>query len=207
MTIWITKNEPIEYNYGLKLMDDAACNIILNNSPNIIFLLEHKDVFTTGVLSEEQKSPIDNIPLIQTNRGGKITYHGPGQRIIYPIIDLRRMQDIKKYISMLQDWIIASLKHFNINASILEGYPGVWVYDDGVYKKIASIGIRVKKWIAYHGIAVNVTNNMDYFNKIQACGIKDIKMISIKQLLANIELKDLDNALKVEYIKNMVTLS
>ena len=201
MTIWITKNELIEYNHGLKLMDDAARNIILNNSPNVIFLLEHSDVFTTGASSKEQKSPIDNIPLIQTNRGGKITYHGPGQRIIYPIIDLRDIRDIKKYIVTLQEWIIASLKHFKINALILEGYPGVWVYDNYNYKKIASIGIRVKKWVAYHGIAININNNMDYFNKIEACGIRDIQMISMAQLGINTSLEEFDDILKVEYIK------
>jgi lipoyl(octanoyl) transferase len=204
MTIWIHKKEPIEYNLGLNLMDDAVEDIIKNNSQNVIFLLEHKDVFTTGASSKDQKSPIDNIPLIKTNRGGKITYHGPGQRIIYPIIDLRKMQDIKKYVSMLQDWIIASLEYFDIASCKIDGYPGVWTFHNGSYKKIASIGIRARKWISYHGIAININNTMEYFKKIEACGINDIQMISMSEHGLKINLEEFDSILKIEYTKRVL---
>lgn len=199
MTIWVYRKELIDYTEGLDLMHKAVEDVMNNFVENTIFLLEHRDVFTVGASLQNQESPDPSIPLIHSSRGGKITYHGPGQRVIYPIIDLRNMRDIKKYVDLLQEWIIISLNYFDIHAFKLQGYPGVWVLHEGIYKKIASIGIKVRRWVAYHGVAININNNIINFNKISPCGIEGVQITYASQFNKSITLESFDAILKCTY--------
>ena len=157
--------------------------------------------------SKESEILDKSIKIIKTNRGGKITYHGPGQLICYFVIDLKkRKKDIRKFISTIEKTIISTLKHFNIEAIADKKNIGIWYKDKSELKKIAAIGVRVKKWIAYHGFSINFNNNLDYFNKIIPCGIKDKKVISINQI-SKINYTDFVKILEKQLLKNLSLLN
>ena len=149
--------------------------------------------------ASKQKS----IPLVYTGRGGKLTYHGEGQRVIYPILDLSsegRQKDLRLYIRMLEEWIIKSLLHLGVRAFTIDGMVGIWVQDNGLPAKIASIGVRVKKWVTYHGIAVNISTDLSMFSSITPCGLTDARMISLKKLGVNVTLNEFDSIIKEEFV-------
>jgi len=156
-----------------------------------LLLLEHPPTFTMGrrgklehLLMDHNELVTNSIHFQTIGRGGDITYHGPGQLVVYPIFDLSNYnKDIHKYLRNLEDVIIATLKNFSIRGERNKAYTGVWVNGE----KLASIGIGVKKWISYHGFALNVNTDLSYFEKIVPCGIKDVKVTSIKKLLGNEE--------------------
>lgn len=164
---------------------EKALDDVITGHEEVLFLNELDDVYTAGTSANAATDYFNkNIPLVETGRGGQITYHGPGQIVAYPIIDLKtREQDLKKYISDLQDWIINTLDHFNIKGFKTEDV-GVWVKDDlGNIKKIAAIGIRVRKWVTFHGIALNVNPDLEKFNGIIPCGISTHGVTSMAKIL------------------------
>ena len=205
MTQWLTFKGLTDYNAAEILMNEYVDKVINYETENTILLLEHNEVYTFGVSTQEGEVLNNNtdIPIVSTNRGGRVTYHGPGQRIIYPIIDLRKDQDIKKFVRNLQNWIVATLQQLGVETELIENSPGVWVYNNfsGQYSKIASLGIRLKKWITYHGIAVNICPNLLRFNDIVSCGIKNLSVTSLKILNKSCTFDEFDIALKGEYEK------
>ncbi|MCL2567801.1 MAG: lipoyl(octanoyl) transferase LipB [Alphaproteobacteria bacterium] len=201
-TLWETSLQPIHYLEALTKMENYVASIIEANAPNKIWLLEHFDVYTGG--SSANAADIINtsgIEVINTNRGGKFTYHGLGQRIIYPMISLNEFRDIRLYIASLEDWIIAALQEFNVDAFKKDGMIGIWTTESGVDKKIAAIGVRVKKWVAYHGIAININPDLSKFFGIVPCGISNFGITSLQELKKNVSLSEFDNTLKINFNK------
>lgn len=188
------------YSYAARLMDQHVHDMIYNGALEKILLLEHDDVYTAGTgASYADLLNAQNIPVIDTGRGGKFTYHGPGQRIIYPMLNLSsptRAKDLKKYVFDLERWIIATLQEFNIDAFIVEDRVGIWVLDHGSEKKIASIGVRVKKWVTYHGIAVNINTDLKKFDGIIPCGLKNYGVTSLQSVEKTVDFLNFDVILK-----------
>ena len=154
-------------------MEERLEQIFSNKENELIWTLEHEEIYTAGT-SYNEKDIIDkSIKIIETNRGGKITCHGPGQLIFYFVLDLRNKKDIRKFINSIENSIIETLKTFDIETFSDKDNIGIWYNENGKVKKVAAIGVRVKKWIAYHGFAININNNLDQYKKIVPCGIKD----------------------------------
>lgn len=197
MIIWEKISDPIDYNEMLKLMENRVQEVINEKSPDTIFLLHHKDVYTAGTSAKENELLDPFLPIIHTGRGGKFTYHGPGQRIIYPIINLsNREKDLRLYIKSLEHWIINTLAELGVKAYLVPDRIGIWVMGPKGEAKIGAIGVRVKKWVAYHGIAVNVSTDLTKFNGIIPCGINDAFVTSLEELGVQIKLEEFDELLQ-----------
>ena len=188
MNIEIKKSiKPIKYENAIYLLEKRLKEIHLKKSNELIWILEHKKVFTGGTSYKESEIIDKSIKLIKTNRGGKITYHGPGQLIFYFVIDLnQRGRNIRKLITSVENTIIKTLKEFKINTYADRENIGIWykrnLNNIAHLEKVAAIGIKVKKWIAFHGFAINISNNLDVYNKIIPCGIKERKVTNLMQI-------------------------
>lgn len=206
MVKWITLPGLVDYQEGIKTMEDQLDRVINSMQPDTIFLLEHKEVYTAGTSHnvEELLKP-DLFPVIYTGRGGKFTYHGPGQRIIYPIINLNntdKVKDLKLYITQLEKWIILTLAELGVHAFTIQGKVGIWVKNSrNIESKIGAIGIRVRKWVTYHGIAVNISPNLDNYSGITPCGINDFPITSLEDMGINISMTEFDIILKKKFIE------
>ena len=190
MKIRIKKSiKPIKYENAISLLEERLDEIIEKRGDELIWTLEHKDVYTAGVSYKNNELLDKSIKLVKTNRGGKITHHGPGQLVFYFVIDLnKRDRNIRKLITSVENTIIDTLKEFKINVFADRKNIGIWhkrkIDNKTKFEKIAAIGIKVKKWIAYHGFSINISNNLDAYKKIIPCGIKDkevTNLISIKK--------------------------
>ena len=184
MNIEIKKSiKPIKYADAIKFLQERLLNISKNKKSNLIWILEHEETYTAGTSYKEEEILNKSIDLIKTNRGGKITYHGPGQLICYFVIDLKKRQkDIRKFINIIEKTIIESLSEFNIKSFGDKKNIGIWVNDKTDIKKIAAIGIRVSKWIAYHGFAINIKNDLSKYKNIIPCGISDRGVTNLKEI-------------------------
>ena len=190
MMIEIKKSiKPIKYENAIYLLEKRLNEMIQKKSNELIWILEHKEVYTAGVSYNKNELLDKSIKLVKTNRGGKITYHGPGQLVFYFVIDLnKRDRNIRKLITSVENTIIDTLKEFKINVFADRKNIGIWhkskIENKIKFEKIAAIGIKVKKWIAYHGFSINISNNLDAYKKIIPCGIKNkevTNLISIKK--------------------------
>ena len=190
MMIRIKKSiKPIKYENAISLLEERLNEIVEKRGDELIWILEHKDVYTAGVSYKNNELLDKSIKLVKTNRGGKITYHGPGQLVFYFVIDLnKRDRNIRKLITSVENTIIDTLKEFKINVFADRKNIGIWYkrkFNNRIkFEKVAAIGIKVKKWIAYHGFSINISNNLDAYKKIIPCGIKDkevTNLISIKK--------------------------
>ena len=200
MNIEIKKSlKPIKYLKAIKYLEQRLSKVYQKEAKELIWTLEHEEVFTAGSSTNENEILDKSINIIKTNRGGKITYHNPGQLICYFVIDLKNIKrDIRNFISIIEKTIIETLKEFNIDTFADKENIGIWYKDkNNKIKKVAAIGIRVSKWIAYHGFAINIENNLKNYNKIIPCGIKDKGIINLmqikKQKYKNIKKKLIEN--------------
>ena len=184
MNIEIKKSKkPIKYEYAIKLMEKRLLDINQNNSKELIWTLEHDDIFTAGTSYNENEIIDKSIDIVKTNRGGKITYHGPGQLICYFVIDLKkRNKDIRKFISMIEKTIIETIRSYKIDTFADKKNIGIWYNENDKIKKVAAIGIRVSKWIAYHGFSINIHNNLEKYKSIIPCGIKNKGITSLAEI-------------------------
>ena len=204
MPEWITLPGLTPYNEALELMEHRLHNVIETAKDETVFLLEHPDVYTAGTSYSDTELLDNKIPVIYTGRGGKFTYHGPGQRVIYPILDLRkpgRTRDIKLYVRNLEQWIINTLLQLGLKAYTIKDMVGIWILHDDIPSKIAAIGVRVKKWVTYHGIAVNITTNLENYSGIIPCGIENFPVTSLNKLGVEISMQDFGSILKEEFKK------
>ena len=206
MIQFITLPKISDYTEVLQLMEDRVALVINKSESEVVYLLEHDNVYTAGLSASpsELLNIQNNIPVIYTGRGGKFTYHGIGQRVIYPILDLSSQKcgrDIKNYVSMLEQWIINVLNNLDVKAYILDGLVGIWVKYRGKDAKIAAIGVRVKKWVAYHGIALNIFTDLDKFSAIIPCGLSNFTVTSLEQIGIKIPIDYLDQIIKQEFNK------
>ncbi len=201
MNIEIKKSKkPQKYENALELMEKRLSEINDGIKPELIWTLEHEEVYTAGTSFKENEILDNSIKIHKTNRGGKITYHGPGQLICYFVIDLRkRNKDIRKFINIIENSIIDTLSHFNIKTFADKKNIGIWYKKNSDIKKVGAIGIKVKKWIAYHGFSINVHTDIKKYDAIIPCGIKDKGVTTLKQI------KDQDyKNLKKILIKNFI---
>jgi len=204
MSIEIKKSEkPVIYDDAKKMMEERLSNVDLNKSNELIWTLEHPDIYTAGTSYSESDILDKSIKILETNRGGKITYHGPGQLICYFVIDLKkRKKDIRNFISIIEKTIIETLNFFNIKSFADKENIGIWYNDNKKIKKVAAIGVRISKWIAYHGFSINICNNLEKYNAIIPCGIKDKGVINLKQIKDQ-DYKELDKKLVEIFISNL----
>ena len=184
MNIEIKKSiKPVKYDVAIKLLEERLLDINNNKRGDLIWILEHEEVYTAGSSSKEDEILNKNIKLIKTNRGGKITYHGPGQLICYFVINLKqRQKNIRKLIISIEKTIIESLSEFNIETFADRKNIGIWVNDKTKVKKVAAIGVRVSKWIAYHGFAINIDTDLTKYQAIIPCGIIDKGVTNLKKI-------------------------
>ena len=184
MNIEIKKSiKPIKYADAIEFLEERLKNINDNKKNDLIWILEHEEIYTAGTSYKEEEVLNKDIDLIKTNRGGKITYHGPGQLICYFAIDLKqRHKNIRKFITLIEKTIIESLSEYNIKSFGDPKNIGIWINDKNGTKKVAAIGVRVSKWIAYHGFAININNNLNKYKNIIPCGIIDKGVTNLKEV-------------------------
>ena len=184
-------------------MKERLLDIHNNKKSDLIWLLEHDEIYTAGSSYKDDELLNKKINLTKTNRGGKITYHGPGQLICYFVIDLKkRKKDIRKFITLIEKTIIESLSEFNIESFGDPKNIGIWVNDKTDIKKVAAIGVRVSKWIAYHGFAININNDLSKYKNIIPCGISDKGVINLKEIKEQ-SYKNLDKIVIDTFTKNL----
>ena len=207
MPEWITSHGLTEYAAAVTWMEDRAAGIANGTASEAIWLVEHPPLYTAGTSAKPQDLTDPNrFPVHETRRGGQYTYHGPGQRVAYVLLDLnKRGKDVRKFVQNLEGWVIATLAEFNVTGEIREGRVGVWVprpekapLPDGTPRedKVAAIGVRLRKWVSFHGLSINVEPDLDHFSGIVPCGISDQGVTSLVDLGLPVTLDDVDNALK-----------
>ena len=204
MNIEIKKSKkPIKYEKAIKAMEERLLQINNSSSNELIWILEHEDIYTAGTNFKENEILDKSINIIKTNRGGKITYHGKGQLICYFVIDLnKRKKDIRNFISILEKTIIDTLKFYKIDTFSDKENIGIWFDDKKNLKKVAAIGVRVSKWIAYHGFSININNDLKKYNSIIPCGITDKGVTNLKNIKDQ-NYNDLENELIKNFISNL----
>jgi len=204
MKIEIKKSQkPVKYEDALRIMEKRLLDINQDKSNDLIWILEHDDIYTAGTNYKKNEIIDKSIKIFKTNRGGKITYHGFGQLICYFVIDLKkRKKDIRKFISLLEKTIIDTLKFYHINTFADKKNIGIWYNDNSKIKKVAAIGVRVSKWIAYHGFSININANLEKYKAIIPCGIKDKGVTNLKKIKDQ-NYKELKNRLIKNFISNL----
>ena len=184
MNIEVKNSEkPVNYDDSMKLLNERVENVLAGSKNELLWILEHNTVYTAGTSSNYQDLINKNLSIIKTNRGGKYTLHSPGQKVVYFVLNLnKREKDIKKLVNKLEDCIIEILKEYKIESFSDKKNICIWVKKENKLMKIAAIGIRVKKWIAYHGFSINLFNDLSLYKNIVPCGIKDKGITSLKEL-------------------------
>ena len=207
MPIEIKKSQnPVKYEDAISFMEDRLKDIDLKKVDDLIWVLEHDHIYTSGTSYKENEIIDKSINIIKTNRGGKITYHGPGQLICYFVIDLKKgKKDIRKFISVIEKSIIETLSLYDIETFADKENIGIWYNDNSTIKKVAAIGVRVSKWIAYHGFSININNDLKKYDAIIPCGIKDKGITNLKQI-KNQNYNDLENKLIEIFKTNLKNL-
>ena len=204
MNIEIKKSiKPIKYADAIEFLEERLKNINDNKKNDLIWILEHEEIYTAGTSYKEEEVLNKNIDLIKTNRGGKSTYHGPGQLICYFAIDLKqRHKNIRKFITLIEKTIIESLSEYNIKSFGDPKNIGIWINDKNGTKKVAAIGVRVSKWIAYHGFAININNDLNKYKNIIPCGIVDKGVTNLKEV-SDQNYNSLSNVIVNNFTKNL----
>ena len=204
MYIDIKKSKkPIEYRKAIKLLEERLIRINEEKAPDLIWSLEHLPVYTAGTNHKKTEILDSSINVIKTNRGGKITYHGPGQKVFYFVIDLKKFnKDIRKFLSIIEKTIIQTLNEYGVKSYADKKNIGIWIKQNNKINKIAAIGIKVKKWIAYHGFSINISNSLESYKKIIPCGIKNKSVSNLKNI-NNQDYSDLDDKIIKNFISNL----
>ncbi len=204
---WITSDVPVDYVESVAWMEARANAISAGTASEAIWLLEHPPLYTAGTSAKPQDlTDPDRFPVHQSRRGGQYTYHGPGQRVAYVMLDLNiRGKDVRAFVQKLEAWVIATLAEFNVTGEIRPGRVGVWVprpekppLPDGTPRedKVAAIGVRLRKWVSFHGLSINVEPDLSHFDGIVPCGISDQGVTSLVDLGLPVTMGDVDDALK-----------
>lgn len=203
MIDWKTSNGSVPYEEALSAMDARVASIHEDGADDLVWLLQHPPLYTAGTSAKADDLLDERFPVYKAGRGGEYTYHGPGQRVAYVMMDLKKRQkrpDIKQYVCNLEKWIIETLAQFDIVGERREGRIGIWVDTAAGEKKIAAIGVRVRHWITLHGIAINVDPDLSHFGGIVPCGINEFGVTSMKELLGHdVTMAEFDEALKQSF--------
>ncbi len=197
---WIYSEYPVKYNAAVAEMEKRVAGIREGTAQEAVWILEHPALYTAGTSAKDSDLLDPRFPVFKTGRGGEYTYHGPGQLVAYVMLDLKKRQnepDLRSFISGLEQWITDTLAVFGIRGQRREGRIGIWVDTQDGEKKIAAIGVRVRRWITYHGISINLNPDLSHFEGIVPCGIKDYGVTSIDDLgFSHVEKEDLIRAAK-----------
>ena len=195
--------KPVAYKKAIDFLEQRVEKVHANLEDELIWILEHDSVYTKGISASDKDLLLPNLfPVIATNRGGKFTYHGPGQKIVYFVINLnKREKEIKKFVRHVEKWIISILKDFNISSFADPKNIGIWINNNSEENKIAAIGIKVKKWIAYHGFSLNINVNKTDYRGIVPCGIPNKGIINISDLRAIPNDEIINNSIKENFYK------
>jgi lipoyl(octanoyl) transferase len=211
MVEWITSENPVRYDEAVRWMEARVADILAGRASEAIWLLEHPPLYTAGTSANAKDlKDLDRFDVFQAQRGGQYTYHGPGQRVIYVLLDVgKRGRDVRKFVQQMEDWVIQTLAEFNVTGEVRPGRVGVWVtrpdkppHPGGALAedKIAAIGIRLRKWISFHGISINVEPNLEHFSGIVPCGIAEHGVTSLLDLGLPVTLADVDLALRRSFV-------
>jgi lipoyl(octanoyl) transferase len=200
---WLISSHPVAYPEAVAAMEARVAAIAAHEAPELVWLLEHPPLYTSGTSGKPQDMLDPRFPTFTTGRGGQLTYHGPGQRVAYVMLDLKlRQPDIRAYVAGLEEWIIRTLSAFHVRGERREDRVGVWVSrpdkGPGFEDKIAAIGVRLKHWVSLHGIAVNVAPDLTHFDAIVPCGVADPRygVTSLADLGRPVAMADVDSALR-----------
>ena len=200
---WIVAAEPVAYPDAVAFMEDRVAGLRNGTARELVWLIEHPPLYTAGTSArpEELLAP-ERFPVFATGRGGRYTYHGPGQRVAYVMLDLqRRGADVRAYVCALESWIIAALNRLGVRGERRQGRIGIWVAGNaGEEAKIAAIGVRIRRWITYHGIAINVAPNLNHFDGILPCGIANYGVTSLHALGLETSMNELDFVLQETFV-------
>jgi lipoyl(octanoyl) transferase len=210
MVEWIISDGLTDYRAAERWMEARASAISEGRADECIWLLEHPPLYSAGTSAKDADLTVpDRFPVYSTRRGGQYTYHGPGQRVVYVMLDVgRRGHDVRRFVQQLENWVIATLAEFNVAGEIRDGRVGVWVKrpekprsssGDLAEDKIAAIGIRLRKWVSYHGLSINVDPDLDHFSGIVPCGISDHGVTSLVDLGLPVTMRDMDVALRANF--------
>jgi lipoyl(octanoyl) transferase len=210
MVEWIHAEAPVPYDEALAFMEARVAAIAAGEADEAIWLLEHPPLYTAGTSAKpEDLTDPGRFPVYEAGRGGQYTYHGPGQRVAYVMLDLnKRGRDVRRFVCNLEKWVIAALAEFNVTGEIREGRVGVWVTrpdkprgPDGAQRedKIAAIGVKLRRWVSFHGISINVEPDLSHFTGIVPCGIREHGVTSLVDMGLPVTMADLDNALIHEF--------
>lgn len=205
MVEWRHTSNLVSYPEALKRMEEQVHSIFQGKAQEQVWCLEHPPLYTAGT-SANPEDLIDShkFPVYATGRGGQFTYHGPGQRVAYVMIDLtKRKKDIKAYISALEEWIIETLRPLGVKGERRAERVGIWVATPQGDKKIAAIGVRLRKWVTYHGVAINVCPDLHHFAGIVPCGLPQFGVTSLHQLGIRVSLKEIDHLLQRAWQQNL----
>ena len=195
--------KPIKYDDAIRIMEKRLHNINNGVADELVWILEHEEIYTAGKNHKDSEIIDKSIKIVKTNRGGKITYHGPGQLICYFVIDLKkRKKDIRKFISLIEKSIITTLKFYKIKTFADRNNIGIWYNDKSGIKKVAAIGLRVSKWIAYHGFSINICNDLRKYDAIIPCGINDRGVTNLKKI-KNQNYKEIEKKLIEIFTSNL----
>ena len=203
MSIEIKKSiKPVNYIDAINLLESRLQQLYEKKEKELIWTLSHNEIFTAGSSYSENEIIDKSIRIIKSNRGGKITCHAPGQLVCYFVLDLRTKKDVRKFITVIEKTIVDTLELFKIETFSDKENVGIWHKKNNQIKKVAAIGVRVSKWIAYHGFAININNNLEQYKKIIPCGISDKGITNLKEI-KNQDYSDLENKLIENFIINL----
>lgn len=209
MIDWIVEKEHVAYGHAVEIMEKRVAAIREMQGSECVLLLEHPPLYTAGTSADEGDLLDTRFPVHKTGRGGEYTYHGPGQRVAYVMLDLKKRQnkpDIRGYVSSLEEWIIRALAEFGVTGERREGRVGIWVdmapYGGrkGEESKIAAIGVRIRKWVTYHGISLNVKPELSHFGGIVPCGIAEHGVTSLHALGIDVSMDEVDRVLQDKFV-------
>jgi len=204
---WYRSAEPVAYPLALAAMEARVAAILEGRAGDAVWLLEHPPLYTRGTSARPDELLDARFPVYASGRGGRFTYHGPGQRVAYPILDLRkRGADVRAYVCRLEGWIIAALARLGVRGERRTGRIGIWVVDaDGGEAKIAALGVRVRRWISLHGIALNVAPDLDHFSGIVPCGLAGFSVTSLRRLGVEASMDEVDAILAATFAETFGT--
>lgn len=198
---WQVREGLLPYTEAVDFMEARVEEIAAGNAPELVWLVEHPPIYTEGTSADPADLIDPRFPVFKTGRGGQYTYHGPGQRVAYVMLDLkRRKPDVRAYVHNLEEWLIRTLALFNVKGERREGRIGIWVARGGGREdKIAAIGVRLRHWVTYHGIALNIEPNLSHFTGIVPCGIREHGVTSLADLGIPVSMQDADVNLKLAF--------
>jgi lipoyl(octanoyl) transferase len=197
---WIVADAPVAYPEALAWMEARASAVAAGEAREAVWLVEHPPLYTSGTSADPAELLDPRFPVYAAGRGGRYTYHGPGQRVGYLVLDIgKRGRDVRCFVHAVESWVIAALARLGVEAWRAPGRIGIWTDDDGQEAKIGAIGIRVRRWVSLHGFSVNVAPDLSHFSGIVPCGLPEFPVTSLEKLTIAAKMTDLDAALMAEF--------